>query len=65
MFLIVDAHPNLKAKLVRDFVDQQEDRLKLFYLPAYFAKSNLFSPLRGRQGHRHPRVRKPRVDQIR
>jgi len=34
MFLIVDAHPNLKAKLVRDFVDQQEDRLKLFYLPA-------------------------------
>ena len=40
VFLIVDGHPTHKAKLVRDFVDQQEDRLKLFYLPAYSPELN-------------------------
>lgn len=35
VFLVVDGHPIHKAKLVKDFVDAQNGRLKLFYLPPY------------------------------
>jgi len=35
VFLVVDGHPIHKARLVKDFVQQQEGRLKLFYLPPY------------------------------
>lgn len=35
VFLVVDGHPIHKAKLVKDFVDAQNGRLRLFYLPPY------------------------------
>jgi transposase len=35
VFLIVDAHPIHRAKIVQSYVDSQEGRLKLFYLPPY------------------------------
>lgn len=35
VFLIVDGHPIHKAKLIQKFVDAQQGRLKLFYLPPY------------------------------
>lgn len=40
VFLIVDGHPTHKAKLVRDFVEQQGGRLQLFFLPAYSPELN-------------------------
>ncbi|MDY0138031.1 MAG: IS630 family transposase [Thiomicrospira sp.] len=35
VFLIVDGHPIHKAKKVKDYVAQQNGKLKLFYLPPY------------------------------
>lgn len=35
VFLVVDGHPIHKAKLIKDFVEAQNGRLKLFYLPPY------------------------------
>lgn len=40
IFLIVDGHPSHKAKTVRQFVDSQEGKLELFYLPAYSPELN-------------------------
>ena len=40
VFLIVDGHPIHKAKLVKTFVEAQEGRLKLFYLPPYSPQLN-------------------------
>jgi transposase len=35
VFLIVDGHPIHKAKIVKNYVDSQAGKLKLFYLPPY------------------------------
>jgi transposase len=35
IFLVVDGHPMHKAKLVRQYVEAQEGRLRLFFLPPY------------------------------
>ena len=35
VFLIDDGHPIHKAKLIKTFVEEQNGRLKLFYLPPY------------------------------
>jgi transposase len=35
VFLVVDGHPIHKARLVKEFVQAQQGRLKLFYLPPY------------------------------
>lgn len=35
IFLVVDGHPVHKAKLIKEFVQAQQGRLKLFYLPPY------------------------------
>ena len=35
VFVIVDGHPIHKSKLVKQFVDQQQGQLKLFFLPPY------------------------------
>lgn len=40
VFLIVDGHPAHKAKLVRDFVQDNADRLQLFFLPPYSPELN-------------------------
>lgn len=40
IFLIVDGHPTHKAKLVRRFVEEQEGKLELFYLPPYSPELN-------------------------
>jgi len=40
VFVIVDGHPAHKAKRVKRFVEEQEGRLKLFYLPAYSPELN-------------------------
>jgi transposase len=40
VFLIVDAHPTHKAKLIKKFVEAQERKLKLFYLPPYSPQLN-------------------------
>lgn len=40
IFLVVDAHPAHKAKLVRDFVQANIDRLELFFLPPYSPELN-------------------------
>lgn len=34
-FLIVDGHPVHKAKVVKDWLTENEDRIELFYLPGY------------------------------
>jgi len=41
VFLIVDGHPIHKAKLIQKFVDAQQGRPKLFYLPPYSPHLNL------------------------
>ena len=40
VYLIVDGHPIHKSKLVRDFVETQQGKLKLFYLPPYSPELN-------------------------
>jgi len=40
IFLIVDGHPAHKARLVRGFVEQNSDRLELFFLPPYSPELN-------------------------
>ncbi|MCC7059171.1 MAG: IS630 family transposase [Burkholderiaceae bacterium] len=40
IFLVVDGHPAHKAKLVRDFVQANVDRLELFFLPPYSPELN-------------------------
>ena len=35
VFLVVDGHPVHKSKTVREFVEMQNGRLKLFFLPPY------------------------------
>jgi transposase len=40
IFLIVDGHPIHKAKLVRQFVEDNADRLELFFLPPYAPELN-------------------------
>jgi len=40
IFLIVDGHPAHKAVAVRKFVERQDGRLRLFFLPAYSPELN-------------------------
>ena len=40
IFLIVDGHPTHKAKLVRQFVADNRDRIELFLLPPYSPELN-------------------------
>ena len=40
IFLIVDGHPTHKAKLVRQFVTDNCDRIELFFLPPYSPELN-------------------------
>ena len=37
VFLIVDGHPIHKAKMVKSYIESLDGKLKLFYLPPYFA----------------------------
>jgi transposase len=40
VFLVVDGHPAHKARLVRTFVQDNADRLELFFLPRYSPELN-------------------------
>lgn len=40
VFLIVDGHPVHKAKLVKRFVSENDDRIELFFLPPYSPELN-------------------------
>lgn len=40
IFLIVDGHPTHKAKLVRQFVAENSNRIELFFLPPYSPELN-------------------------
>ena len=40
IFLVVDGHPVHKAKLVREYVEQQDSRLRLILLPPYSPQLN-------------------------
>jgi transposase len=40
VFLIVDGHPMHRAKLVREFVAVNADRIELFFLPPYAPELN-------------------------
>lgn len=40
VFLIVDGHPAHRARLVREFVEEQGGRLKLWFLPPYSPELN-------------------------
>lgn len=40
IFLIVDGHPTHKAKLVRQFVEENRKKIELFFLPAYAPELN-------------------------
>jgi len=40
IFLVVDGHPAHKAKLVRQFVEEHNDRIELFFLPPYSPELN-------------------------
>lgn len=40
VFLIVDGHPMHKAKLVKEFVQANSERIELFFLPAYSPELN-------------------------
>ena len=40
ILLVVDGHPAPKLKLVKEFVEEQEDRLTLAYLPPYSPQLN-------------------------
>jgi len=40
IFLIVDGHPAHKAKIVKKFLQEHEEKLRLFYLPPYSPELN-------------------------
>ncbi|HXK37253.1 MAG TPA: IS630 family transposase, partial [Candidatus Paceibacterota bacterium] len=40
IFVILDGHPAHRAKMVRDYVDLQKGRLRLFFLPPYAPEVN-------------------------
>ena len=40
IFLVVDGHPAHKAKIIREFIEAQDGKLKLFYLPPYSPQLN-------------------------
>jgi len=40
IFLIVDGHPSHKAKLVKQFVEENRKRIELFFLPPYSPELN-------------------------
>jgi transposase len=40
IILVVDGHPTHKAKLVKEYVEQQQGKLKLVYLPPYSPQLN-------------------------
>jgi transposase len=40
VFLIVDGHPAHKAKMVKNFVEQNSDAIELFFLPPYAPELN-------------------------
>jgi transposase len=40
IFLIVDGHPAHKAKLVQRFIEENRDRIELFFLPPYAPELN-------------------------
>lgn len=40
VFLIVDGHPTHKAKLVRQFVEENAEQIELFFLPPYSPELN-------------------------
>jgi transposase len=40
IFLVVDGHPAHKSKLVKRFVEDNAERLELFYLPPYSPQLN-------------------------
>lgn len=40
VFLVVDGHPIHKAKLVKDYIEQQDGKLKLILLPPYAPQLN-------------------------
>jgi len=40
IFLVVDGHPSHKAKLVRQFVEDNAERIELFFLPPYSPELN-------------------------
>jgi transposase len=39
-FLIVDGHPAHRAKKIKKWVDQEQDHIRLFYLPSYSPELN-------------------------
>ena len=55
IILVVDGHPIHKARLVKDYVDSQNGRLKLVFLPPYSPQLN---PDEQVWGHIKPRVAK-------
>jgi transposase len=59
VFLIVDGHPIHKARLIQDFIGEQNGRLKLFFLPPYSPQLN---PDEQVWGHVKARVAKRRVE---
>ncbi len=40
LYLIVDGHPSHKAKMVREWIEAQAGRIKLFLLPGYNPELN-------------------------
>lgn len=40
IFLIVDGHPSHKAKLIRQFVEDNSEKIELFFLPPYSPELN-------------------------
>ncbi|MCB1763864.1 MAG: IS630 family transposase [Gammaproteobacteria bacterium] len=40
IFLIVEGHPTHKAKLVRNFVEENTEKIELFFLPPYSPELN-------------------------
>lgn len=40
IYLVVDGHPVHKSKKVRDFIEEQNGRIELYYLPGYSPELN-------------------------
>ena len=45
IFLIVDGHPTHKAKIVNKFLDNNKDKIRLFFLPPYSPELNPDEPV--------------------